>query len=347
MCSKKMNPGSRDLISGLPDCLICHILSFVSTKEAVSTSVLARRWRYLFAPRPNLDFDDSVYLNPEKKRNIFPWITKKTNKVPESFIDFVDRVLVLQGNAPIDRFSLKCEDVVHSAIVIGWILKVLRRGLSDLDLQISTELGCPLPSEIFVSNTLVRLKIGISDVLTIKVKDVFLPKVKFLCLEYVTIKNSVFAKLLSGCEALEELVLNNLMWEFTRSCSISNRTLKSIMFHRSRTFDRGHKSVSFDTPNLVYLEYSDTIAEKYPKVNFNSLVEASLGLRMTSAQILKAKFPNENILELEEEMDGNATDFFMGICNVKILYLSDDTLQVSPNFTLCIFLLLLFSKNGR
>ncbi|KAF3494102.1 hypothetical protein DY000_02056613 [Brassica cretica] len=163
-------------------------------------------------------------------------------------------------------------------------------------------MGCPLPSEMFVSETLVRLKIGVRDVLTIdKVKDVFLPNVKTLCLDDVMVKNSVFRKLLSGCQALEELVLNNL-FEVKGSCSVFHNTLKRLVVSRSRTFDENHESVSFSTPNLVYLE-------------------------MTPDQTVEAKYSNDDGSP-PEEMVGNATNFLMGICNVKILYLSDGTLEV-------------------
>ncbi|XP_018490648.1 F-box/LRR-repeat protein At3g59250 [Raphanus sativus] len=327
MSSKRLNLGSKDYISGLPDCLITHILSFISTKEAASTSVLAKRWRYLFALTPNLDFNDSIYLNPGKGRRKKIPSTRKKSKTPTSFVDFVDRALVLHRNVPLNRFSLKCKGVIHPAIVIGWLLKVLERGVLDLDLDISSEMGCPLPSEMFVSETLVRLKIGVRDVITIdKVNDVFLPNIKSLCLDYVMVKKCVFRELLSGCQALEELVLNNL-FEFMGSCYVSHNTLKRLVVRRSRTFDENHKSVSFSTPDLVYLDYSDTIADKYPKVEFSSLVEARLDLRMTKDQIMKAKFSNDD-RSPPEEMVGNATNFLKGICNVQILYLSDDTLEV-------------------
>ncbi|XP_027114639.1 putative F-box/LRR-repeat protein At5g02930 [Coffea arabica] len=46
-----------DRISGLPDAVLCHILSHLPTKLAAATSVLliSTRWRYIFASVPNID----------------------------------------------------------------------------------------------------------------------------------------------------------------------------------------------------------------------------------------------------------------------------------------------------
>jgi hypothetical protein len=85
--------------------------------------------------------------------------------------------------------------------------------------------------------------------------------------------------------------------------------------------------VSFNTPNVVYFKYSDTIAQNYPIVNFDSLVEASISIRMTKDQrdsVRNASDVDEEITE----MVGNATVFLMGICNVKTLYLSYETLEM-------------------
>uniref|UniRef100_A0A1J3JIB9 F-box/LRR-repeat protein n=1 Tax=Noccaea caerulescens TaxID=107243 RepID=A0A1J3JIB9_NOCCA len=85
-----------DLFSNLPNELLCHILSFLTTKESALTSVLSKRWRTLFAFLPNLDLDDSVFLLSEEGKREKPGIL-------QSFMDFVDRVLALQGDSLIKK----------------------------------------------------------------------------------------------------------------------------------------------------------------------------------------------------------------------------------------------------
>ncbi|CAF1932952.1 unnamed protein product [Brassica napus] len=50
--------GAEDLISNLPDVILQHILCFVpTTKDAISTSLLSRRWRYVWCEVPSLSLD--------------------------------------------------------------------------------------------------------------------------------------------------------------------------------------------------------------------------------------------------------------------------------------------------
>ncbi|KAF5801687.1 putative F-box domain, leucine-rich repeat domain superfamily, F-box-like domain superfamily [Helianthus annuus] len=51
-----------DRLSVLPDDLILQILSFVGLKDAIGTSVLSSRWRYLWTSIPHLSFSsqDSI-----------------------------------------------------------------------------------------------------------------------------------------------------------------------------------------------------------------------------------------------------------------------------------------------
>ncbi|XP_013601281.1 PREDICTED: F-box/LRR-repeat protein At3g58930-like [Brassica oleracea var. oleracea] len=46
-------------------------------------------------------------------------------------------------------------------------------------------------------------------------------------------------------------------------------------------------SISFDTPSLLYLEYSDEVARYYPKVNLPNLVEAVLDLNIRDLDYMK------------------------------------------------------------
>ncbi|EOA23798.1 hypothetical protein CARUB_v10017012mg [Capsella rubella] len=315
---------ARDIISSLPNPLISHILSFLPTKEAASTSVLSKRWRYLFGFVTNLDFDDSVCEDHEGKSDA---------EISRSFMEFVDRVLALQGNGNVDRFSLDCSNYdVDLARVTGWIYNVLGRGVSELDLSL---VEYSLPWEIFMSKTLVRLKLGPGQDLrlTIDRKDVFLPKLKTLCIDSVEVEERGFGfvKLLSGCPVLEELVLNNLGWEYWKFFTVSLKTLKRLTIFSEDETDENPKSVTLDTPNLVYLEYSDAIAGKYPKVNLSSLVEAHIDLRMTEDQSADVNFSEDDYFPEdyeEKQVAGNAAEFFKGICSVQILYLSAKTIEV-------------------
>ncbi|XP_010413723.1 PREDICTED: F-box/LRR-repeat protein At3g59250-like [Camelina sativa] len=315
MKSKETDFGpSRDIISGLPEALLCHILSFLPIEDSALTSVLSKKWRYLFAFRPNLDFNGTVYLK-------HPEVLVDYNDIDRSFIDFVNRVLELQGDSTVNKFSLMCgRGVVRSEFVIEWILNVLRRGVTDLDLRVTLDEG-RLPSKIFESKSLVRLRIESGNVYGIDFEHVSLPKLKTLYLNKVMIGDTgdCFHKLTSGCHVLEELLLIRVYSDLWNRSLSSNSLKRLTLHHCGEEYDHNPDTVSFDTPNLVYFDYSDHIARKYPKVDFGSLVEATIDLAMTSHQYAHANYGN---------LVGNASDFLKGICNVQILYLSASTLEV-------------------
>ncbi|KAL1215954.1 F-box protein [Cardamine amara subsp. amara] len=313
-----------DHVSRLPDEVLCHILSFLTTKHAALTSVLSTRWRNLFALVPNLDMDDSIFLYPEEGK-------REREGILQSFMNFVDRVLALQRNSPVNKVSIKCKTGVDVESLDFWIENVLARGVSDLDLCIVFGDRYWLSPQGFESRKLVKLKIGNGIDLGWWTEGICLPVLKTLVLESVEFCVNKFEILLPACPALEELDMTNIKGlDFNETVSSASlKTLKIVSCVCSGTF-------SFDTPNLIYLVYSDSVAEDYPLANFTSLLEARINLNVTEDQIKRARAPNNEWLEDDEDdvalRLGNAAKLMNGIRNVQTLYLTYTTIKV---FSLC------------
>ncbi|CAA7016739.1 unnamed protein product [Microthlaspi erraticum] len=299
-----------DRISRLPDELLCHVLSCLTTKEAALTSVLSKRWRNLFAFVPNLDLDDSVFLRPEREG------------VLESFMDFVDRVLALQGDSPINKFSLKVKTGVDPDRANRWICLAIKRGVLVMDLCIDFETRYVVPLEVFMSRTLVKLKITTFS-LGFWSGDVSLHMLKTLALDSVRFSKGQLQKLLSACPVLEELNMVEVHFanstETLSSASLKTLTIDCVNFLRA---------FSFDTPNLVCLNYSDSESDDYPLVNLRSLVEAHIKIRVYYQQLDDLQTRSGDWTKDDIYRFGNVLKLVLGICHVQKLYLSHGAFQV-------------------
>ncbi|AES74040.1 putative F-box domain-containing protein [Medicago truncatula] len=81
-----------DRVSSLPDSIICHILSFLPTKDTVATSILSKRWKPLCISVLTLDFTDHT---------IFTEITTICSHI-------YSVLLSCDNTLPILSFRLKC-----------------------------------------------------------------------------------------------------------------------------------------------------------------------------------------------------------------------------------------------
>ncbi|CAN7095359.1 unnamed protein product [Brassica rapa subsp. narinosa] len=309
-----------DHVSNLPDELLCHILSFFTTKEAALTSVLSKRWRNLFVSGPNVNIDDSEFLHPEEGK-------RERDGVLESFVEFVDRVLELQETSTINKLSLKCRTGVDANRVDHWIYNALARGVTDLDLCIvfgSSRYW--LHPRGFESRKLVKLKIGSGIDLGWCTGSIYLPMLKTLVLESVEFCADYNLKmLLPACPALEELEMYDVKGldsnETVSSASLKNLIIKSSLVSSG--------SFSFDTPSLVYLGYSDFIPEDYPLANLQNLSEARINISLTDDQVERARFPNEYDDEYDDAVRlVNMAKLMSGMRNVQTLYFNSTTLEV-------------------
>ncbi|EOA26183.1 hypothetical protein CARUB_v10019621mg [Capsella rubella] len=327
-----------DRISNLPDDVRCHILSFLPTKQVAMTSVLSKSWLNLWKRVPNLDINDSEFLHPEEGKG-------ERENIRESFVSFVDSVLATQGDSPIDKFSLKCITGVHPDSVNRWICNVLQRGVSDLNLftdftdKDTEENDYRLPLEMFVSKKLVKLKLRSERCVNWWHLDIgaSLPKLKSLLIDSDLIFCGEMERFLPYFPVLEEIHMANMEWQESKE-TMSSPSLTKLSIHGTGCEDfENPKSISFDTPSLLYLNYSDLVAEDYPVVNMGKLVEARLNLILQCEdQIRRVREPNNVFLE-DDEGDValqfvNVVKLMNGIQNIQKLSLTADTLEV---LTLC------------
>ncbi|KAG7611132.1 FBD domain [Arabidopsis suecica] len=79
-----------DIFNGLPDDVLVKILSFVPTKVAVSTSILSKRWEFLWMWLPRLDFG-----SPKTDLLAFLNTCQYDKEEEVGLVDFIDKKLPL------------------------------------------------------------------------------------------------------------------------------------------------------------------------------------------------------------------------------------------------------------
>ncbi|MCH81122.1 F-box/LRR-repeat protein [Trifolium medium] len=117
-----------DILSTLPDAILCHILSFLETQQSVATTILSKRWKYLWRSVPVLDLGHSAVADQNSYIR---------------FIDFVYSVLLSRDPAlPIKQFKLifvySDHEILHPHrpldSITKWVDFVVQRCVEYLDL---------------------------------------------------------------------------------------------------------------------------------------------------------------------------------------------------------------------
>ncbi|KAG2328914.1 hypothetical protein Bca4012_021470 [Brassica carinata] len=186
-----------DRISNLPDELLVKILSFVPTKEAVSTSVLSKRWEYLWIWSPNLEFGHRVCSEDRCKR----------------LQSFLDRNLPLHRAPVIESFRLEsCSSHFKPESIKMWVSTAVSHCLRELDiLHDDTDPAKSkniLPSNLFACKSLVILKL-VGEILLDVPNMISLPSLKTLKIKRVRYSSEeTLQRLLSNCPVLEDLMVD-------------------------------------------------------------------------------------------------------------------------------------------
>ncbi|KAF5445042.1 hypothetical protein F2P56_034125 [Juglans regia] len=186
-----------DKISNLPGHVIDQILSQLSIKEAVKTSILSSKWRFKWATLPHLVFDNQC----------FPVSSQDQTIVKNKLVSIVDHVLLLH-NGPIYKFKLSHRDLLGITDIDRWILHLSRCSIKEFVLEIWKGQRYKMPSSLFLCQNLVHLELFncfLKPPLTFK----GFGSLKSLDLQHVTLAQDLFESLISSCPLLERLTLMN------------------------------------------------------------------------------------------------------------------------------------------
>ncbi|CAA0831512.1 Unknown protein [Striga hermonthica] len=204
---------SIDRLSSLPDDIICHILSFLRTKFSVTTSVLGKRWRFLWAHVPCLDFR---------------WDDIREGGGTQA-LEVIHRVILRHKLNRMDTFALdrvNCNDDYQLETLITTTIDRSIRNLY-LDLNFVT-----FPRPLFNCKTIVDLKLDNVRTPISAVNIVSLPSLKkFFVYNLICENDDALPHFLSGCPSLEEL---NMEFPFKDESdyvgciNISSPTIKTL-----------------------------------------------------------------------------------------------------------------------
>lgn len=217
---EEANAGVGDRISELPDSLLHHVLSFCPIKEAARTSILSKRWNYIWATLPYLNlgegFLDDVYA--------FDLGGLKKNK---QLLELANKIILdrCQQNASIEKLCLRIPEHESSreqrlletkapsplgCMVDRLISSVARRGLKELEFEIIAYNGLRFfnfPSTIISAKSLNVLSLQGFDMSSLSSVDVKFPSLRKLCLSHCFLEDDIMGKLIAGCPLLENMQL--------------------------------------------------------------------------------------------------------------------------------------------
>ncbi|KAL0726063.1 hypothetical protein Bca4012_022156 [Brassica carinata] len=238
-----------DSISGLPDVILQHILTFVPTKYAIRTSLLSKRWRHVWCDTPSLSFSSCSTLKAS-------WI---------------DQTLTRYTSPKIMHFLLDITENHGVPRIKRWIEFAISRHVENLFLSLSLH-KYRFPDFFYFNNSSLKQ-------LTLKYCKIFpecsvsWTSLKNLSLIRCSVSDKSMAKILSGCPVLESLTLSHCYKLSYLSLRRSLR-LRTLVVERSSSVT-GPKHIDAPHIHYLYLRYSDQF---YNLVDVSSLTEADVNI---------------------------------------------------------------------
>ncbi|KAL1207527.1 putative F-box/FBD/LRR-repeat protein [Cardamine amara subsp. amara] len=176
---------SKDSISSLPNDLLIRILLLVSTKDAVATMFLSKRWRFIWTMVPKLEYKD-------------------TGDKFKSINRFLDKSLELHKAHVLETLRIQLGEKSSIDVDVGKLIaNAVDRFVRKLELELLwTAEPISLPKSFYTCKTIVELTL--TNKILIEVPcSACLPSLKILRLFHVVFKDEgSMERLFSSCSPL-------------------------------------------------------------------------------------------------------------------------------------------------
>ncbi|XP_042485480.1 putative F-box/LRR-repeat protein At5g54820 [Macadamia integrifolia] len=250
-----------DLFDLLPETILFLIVSYLPFKDAAKTSILSKRWRYIWHATTNIEFIESFFRRP----HMLHGGGRESQK--RAFINYVGKWMMQYQEPKVDRFrlSFSCPNEFHIDIE-QWIRVVVNRNVEELDLSFywfGWEGRFPpyhatlfdLPSCLYEHGTLQSLILAACNLNDSMIKN--FSSLKNLSLECIRLKETFFVNMLPNCPSLESLSLKRCVG--LNEMNLEERTAmklrKLCICHCSPL----RSTIKISTPSLRFFKYSGSI----------------------------------------------------------------------------------------
>jgi hypothetical protein len=238
--NKKANQDDQiDRISDLPSNVIDGILEKLNIRDVVRTSILSKKWRYMWTSAPRLEFRPRFFESYEHLSN------------PSRVVSKIITDVLMVHDGPIQKFLLFKPRFFNFKITVKhldiWVPLLSRRGVKHLELMNFETGRSHLPYIVFSCKELTKFKLGGIN-FSIPPNLSGFKKLLNLKLENVTFESGALESLISGCPLLEKLSIK-LCYGF-EYFHISAPALKVLLLY----FDKNMKSICLEkAKNLIDL----------------------------------------------------------------------------------------------
>ncbi|KAL1195623.1 FBD-associated F-box protein [Cardamine amara subsp. amara] len=266
----RVGTSGEDRISILPESLLCHILSFLTTKDSVKTSVLSSRWKNLWLWVPRLDLNKSDFSGDNPSAS------------------FIDKFLNFQGESYLRGFKLNTDhDVNDTSPLETCLMRVVKCKIQHFEIQNYFQYSILMMPLIFsMCDTLVSLKL--SFVILSDLESFSLPCLKIMHFKNVVFPSKEAAEALISCSpVLKDLKMSYSTddFEVLRVCSTSLKTFTLKQLDIDFVDNVGHKIV-IDTPRLEYLNLKDYQCRSFKIVNMSESVKVDIDIIVRGGSII-------------------------------------------------------------